>query len=276
MPELPEVETVRRTLAPKVTGQRITRVEVLSPRAVRPQEPARFVAALTGETITSLDRKGKYLEFHLASGMLLLVHLRMTGRLVVVARNFPLTKHTAVVMEFANGQELHFIDQRKFGVMELVSETDKASVGYRNLGPEPLRPDFTVAYLHEILASRKAKIKGILLDQRLIAGLGNIYADEALFRARIHPERSGNSLTDTEIERLHQAICQVIEEGIAHRGTTIRDYVDGEGVGGEFQHYLRVYGREGQACPACGEPIRRVRVGGRSSYYCPKCQKFEC
>lgn len=273
MPELPEVETVRRTLTAKVTGQRITGVEVLSTRAVRPWAPEEFAAALTGETIVSVSRRGKYLEFHLSSGGLLLVHLRMTGRLLAVPGGYPRTKHTAVVLGFASGHELHFVDQRKFGVMELVSSDSEASLGYRTLGPETLDADFTVSYLQEILTGRTGKIKALLLDQRLIAGLGNIYADEALFRAGIHPERTGGSLSDQELERLHRAICQVLEEGICHRGTTIRNYVDGEGIVGEFQHHLRVYGREGEPCVVCGTPICRLKVGGRSSYHCPQCQK---
>ncbi len=273
MPELPEVETVRRSLADKVTGQQICSVQVLSQRAIRPVDSDTFAVGLVGKRVLRLGRRGKYLRFDFHGGGALIVHLRMTGRLVIVSPQEPLPKHTAVVICFDSGQQLRFIDQRKFGLMELIENEEEASEGYRTLGLEPLDPDFTPAYLAGVLQNRTARIKGLLLNQGLIAGLGNIYADEALFRAGIHPERIGKSLAEAEIVRLHRAIQEVIAAGIAHRGTTIRDYVDGYGEAGTYQERLQVYGKEGQPCPQCLSPLQRVKVAGRSSFHCPHCQR---
>lgn len=273
MPELPEVETVRRSLAGKVTGETIAEVQVLSQRAIRPLAPEVFASQLVGKTIVELGRRGKYLEFHLSDETTLIIHLRMTGRLILAGPAAPYDKHTAVVLTFESGRQLRFVDQRKFGVMEVVQDPGEASEGYLMLGVEPLDPGFTVDYLAKVLHGRTGKIKSLLLDQRLIAGLGNIYADEALFRAGIHPQRSAGSLSDTEVLRLHRAVREVISEGIRYRGTTIRDYVDGYGTAGSFQERLQVYGREGEPCPNCGAALLRVKVAGRSSFHCPNCQR---
>ena len=272
MPELPEVETVRRSLANHIIGQRIAQVEVLSWRAIRPRTEAEFASGLLGRTIVAVDRRGKYLELTLDDGSWLLIHLRMTGQLLVTDKDQPLAKHTAVVFTFDSGKQLRFVDQRKFGLLEHIKDRSEAARGYQTLGVEPTSSEFTVDYLREVMARRTAKVKGLLLNQSLIAGLGNIYADEALFHAGIHPQREGRSLTEKELEELHRAIVTVIEEGITHRGTTIRNYVDGSGKSGGYQERLQVYGKEGDPCPRC-KTTRRVKVAGRSSFHCPNCQR---
>ena len=273
VPELPEVETVRRTLEEKILCRRIQGIEVLYPRVLRNCEEGQLRDALLGRQFTQLDRRGKYLICRLDSGDRLVIHLRMTGRLIAVPRDAAVEKHTSIRIHLADELDVRLVDQRKFGTIDLLQEPGWGSIqGLKGLGAEPLAEDFTPAYLAEQLAGRKAAVKSVLLDQRRIAGLGNIYADESLHRAGIYPGKPAGEITEAEIERLHQSIKEVIKEGIAHRGTTFRDYVDGEGRQGGFQALLRVYGREGQPCAACGGPIVRIKLAGRSSFFCPRCQ----
>lgn len=274
MPELPEVETVRRTLEKHLVGLSFTGVDVHMPKVIRTPGLEEFNNLLVGPKITKLDRRGKYLLIHFASNYTLVTHLRMTGRLVYSPPEEPLAKHTHVVFYLSNGNQLRFADMRQFGRMSLVptGELDSLS-GLKDLGVEPLSDKFTREFMKKELRRRRTRLKSLLLDQTFIAGLGNIYADEALHRARLHPERLANDLNPREITRLYQAVREVIQEGIENRGTTFRDYVDGEGQAGNFQEMLKVYSREGQPCHCCGTSVNRIRVGGRSSYFCPQCQK---
>lgn len=273
MPELPEVETVKRSLAKRVVGRVVADVEVNLPKIIRGLGPAEFKERLVGRKILGMSRRGKYLLTSLDNGQTLITHLKMTGRWLYSKGDEPLAKHTHVVFTLDNGDQLRFQDLRQFGFMHLVpdQELDQVS-GLAALGVEPLSPGFTREYLAEALKRRKIKIKQFLLDQTIIAGIGNIYADESLFAAGIHPERVAASLTDEEIDRLFASIRRVLEAGVAYRGTSVSDYVDGEGQPGEYQNFLNVYAREGKACPVCGAPILRYKVGGRSSHHCPNCQ----
>lgn len=274
MPELPEVETIRRTLKPQILHRRIKTVRVHYLRSLQNTGIEELKQALTGHCFTDLERRGKYLIASLDSEEKLILHLRMTGRLTVVPAAAPVEKHTTLQITFRDGEELRLVDQRRFALIYLVIEKEEGCIqGLAQMGPEPLQEDFTPAYLLHIFRRRSARVKSLLLNQRYIGGLGNIYADESLHRAGIHPQRPANSLDAAEIDRLHRAIETVIREGIAYRGTTVRDYVDGDGRTGNYQERLQVYGREGLPCPTCQTPIRRVKVGGRSSFYCPKCQK---
>ncbi|MBS3975215.1 MAG: DNA-formamidopyrimidine glycosylase [Syntrophomonadaceae bacterium] len=273
MPELPEVETVKRSLAAKILQIPILDVEVLFPKVIKFPSAVDFSAILRGKRFVSIDRKGKYLLFHLDDGHVLIVHLRMTGRLLWVKEEAALVKHTHIVIVFENGYQLRFQDQRQFGTLHLLPGNQlHLLAGLDKLGPEPLT-NLSVTGLKDSLSKSRRKIKDVILDQTIIAGIGNIYADEILFAAALHPERPAKSLTDEEIIRLYEAMLSRLEAGIRHRGTSFRDYVDGEGKQGEFQALLKVYGREGLPCFQCGSLICRHRIGGRSSCFCPACQK---
>ena len=274
MPELPEVETVRRTLQPKLTGLKFTGAQVLLPKIIRTPDPDEFKEILKDKKILNLGRRGKYLLINLSNGYTLAVHLRMTGRLVYCNGDRPVSKHTHVVLHLNNGCQLQFTDIRQFGRMWLAPTSSMNDLaGYKDLGIEPLDELFTRDFLKKELRRRRARIKPLLLDQTFIAGLGNIYTDEALHRAKINPERLATTLTPREVAHLHHAIRDVILEGIDYRGTTFRDFADGDGRAGSYQELLRVYNREDSPCQHCGKPIIRKKVGGRSSYYCPSCQK---
>ncbi len=274
MPELPEVETVRRSLLPVVLGRPISKVEVLTERIVQNRSIAEFQGLLTGASFEDLHRRGKYLIFSVGEWELV-AHLRMTGRLIYYSSStIPRAKHTSAVFSFHSGDELRFEDVRKFGTLDLVPKGDYASIkGLHSLGVEPISPEFTAELLWELCRGRQAKIKALLLDQTKIAGLGNIYADESLFAAGIHPERSSASLTEAECHRLHRAIREVLEEAIAHQGTTFRDYRTGFGQEGAFQNRLQIYGKKGEACPRCGVNLAHKKVAGRTSHFCPACQR---
>ncbi len=274
MPELPEVETIRRTLEKKILYRPVRGVEVLYPKVLRNCSEEQLERALLGRSFIELDRRGKYLLCSLDSGQQLVIHLRMTGRLTAVPTDAAVEKHTSFRFHLQDGLDLRLVDQRKFATVDLVDCLGGGAVkALEILGKEPLDEDFTPEYLAEQLADRRAAVKSVLLDQRRVAGLGNIYADESLHRAGIFPGKIAGKLTQEEIKRLHESIQQVIREGITHRGTTFRDYVDGEGRRGGFQDLLRVYGREGEPCTTCGEPIARIKLAGRSSCFCPRCQR---
>ncbi|MHB0885623.1 MAG: bifunctional DNA-formamidopyrimidine glycosylase/DNA-(apurinic or apyrimidinic site) lyase [Bacillota bacterium] len=299
---MPEVETVRRTIAARDTGRRIEAVEVRRPKFVEPLTPEEFAQRVTGRRIAEVDRQGKYLILRLTEGGAkaasagakekakpageIIIHLKMAGRLLACrvgdVLEPKLEKHTHVVFQLEGDEELRHIDLRHFGRVSYVAGArDRAAYaahpklkGLAALGPEPLSPDLTEDYLKAGLARRKTKLKPLLLDQSFIAGLGNIYADECLYRARIHPERRANELKPREVRALFEAIQGIIAEAIAHRGTTIATYVDGEGRRGEFAAMLLAYGRTGEECSRCGTPIERIVLGGRSTHFCPKCQKL--
>ncbi len=272
MPELPEVETVVRGLR-RLIGRRITDVEVRWERAVAAPDVGTFVRRLRGRRIEEIRRRGKWVVIRLDGGLFLLVHLRMSGRLVVSQSGPTDDRHLRVVLSLDGGSQLLFSDPRKFGRMALVEDPDEVLEG---LGPEPLDEGFTVERLRGQLAGRRARLKSLLLDQRVVAGLGNIYTDEVLWRAELHPLRRADRLTDEEVARLHRAIREVLREAIAGRGTTLEDgrYVGADGRPGDFAPRLAVYRRTGQPCPRCGTPIQRIRVGGRGTHFCPQCQVY--
>jgi formamidopyrimidine-DNA glycosylase len=273
MPELPEVETVRRTLLPYVQGQRITGVVLHKPEQVRYPDYKVFALEVVGAHMEGVDRRGKYLIFRLSGDRQLICHLRMSGRLIAVAPAEPLAKHTHVVFTLGSGKELRYQDQRTFGGFHLVGP-DRAGLpaGLRDLGPEPFDPAFTPAYLAERLAGRRTTIKAMLLDQTVVAGLGNIYADEALHASGLHPARPAGSLRPDEVERLHGRILAILQDAIARRGTTFSLYFDGENRQGDYYSELQVFDRAGEPCPTCGTEIQKTRVAGRGTHFCPRCQ----
>lgn len=275
MPELPEVETVRRSLLPYVLNKQIQSVDVHYKRILQDVSVPEFKYGLRDNRFIEIGRRGKYLLFYLESQHIMVVHLRMTGRLIFVSNSqIPLAKHTSVVFAFSEGSALRFEDQRKFATINFLTPDRLHEVrGLREMGPEPLSEEFTLEVFSHILRNRKAAIKGLLLDQRRIAGLGNIYADESLFMAGIHPERPANSLTKKEQERLYTAIRTVLQDAVDNQGTTVRDYRTGYGTEGSFQNKLQIYGKKGQHCPQCGEEVAYKKVVGRTSHFCPTCQK---
>ena len=271
MPELPEVETIVRGLARSVVGKDIRRVEIRLPKmAVAPPKVA-FDRALIGEGIVGVTRRGKYAVIGLASGRALVTSLRMTGRLVV-ARAGAGTEYpgTHLVLWFGDGSRLSFADVRTFGRMRLV---EPGELWDRDLGIEPLSSGFTQGAFTGMLAGRTTPIKALLLDQRRIAGIGNIYACEALWEARIRPGRPAKALTKPAIRRLHHAIVNVLERAIDMRGTSVDDYVDADGLEGGFQNVLSVYGRLGEPCSRCGRPIVRTVLAQRGTWWCRGCQR---
>lgn len=273
MPELPEVETVRRRLAPVLEGATIARAEILDPRLTRPVPPALVADALVGERVASVDRRGKYLLCRLESGKTLVVHLRMTGSLRhAAAGELPDDAYRRATLALDTGAELGYRDVRRFGTWELLDEGHLRPYLAARLGPEPLAPSFTAARLAWILEGRRAPIKTVLLDQRRIAGIGNIYADEALWRARIHPRRPAGGLDSAVVRRLHRAVRAALRRGIELQGSTLRDYAIPNGASGTMQHELHVYGRLGEPCDRCGRPIERTVVGGRGTWFCTRCQ----
>ncbi|HZR94120.1 MAG TPA: bifunctional DNA-formamidopyrimidine glycosylase/DNA-(apurinic or apyrimidinic site) lyase [Gaiellaceae bacterium] len=273
MPELPEVETVRRRIAPVLEGRRFERVEIHDPRLVRPYEPEAVAAELTGERVAAVDRRGKYLIVRFDSGRALLIHLRMTGSLRSYDGN-PAEgdPHRRAVVRLDNGSDVAYRDVRRFGTWLLLEPGELDPYLAQKVGEEPLDALFTAARLGAKLERRRAPIKAALLDQRTLAGLGNIYVDEALWRARIHPERPAESIDRVELRRLHKAIRAALEAGIARQGSTLRDYRLPDGEPGAMQHEFKVYGRGGEPCDRCGTPIAKSRVGGRGTWFCPACQ----
>ncbi|HLH65422.1 MAG TPA: bifunctional DNA-formamidopyrimidine glycosylase/DNA-(apurinic or apyrimidinic site) lyase [Solirubrobacteraceae bacterium] len=271
MPELPEVETIRRQLAPRLEGRRILGAQILDARWTRPQDPAAVAAGLRGRVIAGLERRGKYLVWRLDDERFLLVHLRMTGTLLVDPPVEP--PHTRVRIALEGGVRLVYDDPRRFGTGHLLVGSDELDRHLdARLGVEPLTPQFTAAHLRALARGRRAPIKSFILDQRRIAGVGNIYADEALHLAGIHPLRPAGSLRGAQIEALREAIVRALQSGIDARGATIDDFRHVDGARGSFQDRFRVHRREGLPCPRCGTAIVKLVVGGRGSYVCERCQ----
>ena len=274
MPELPEVETIRRDLEPLVMGRRIVAVDVdeatlpLLAGATTDIEALR--TSLVGRTFASAGRRGKYLLFGLDDGNTLVVHLRMTGRLVWRCSGAPSEPYQRAVISLDNGYDLRWSDLRKFGTWRIVS--DPASV-ITKLGPEPIDADFSLAVFRTALRGRTAPVKAVLLDQRRVAGLGNIYVDEALFEAGIRPDTPAGDVPEAALRRLFASARAVLERGIEHRGASFKDYVDGQGEQGTQHMYVKVFRRDGKPCYTCGSTIERSVVGGRGTHFCPKCQK---
>lgn len=274
MPELPEVETIRTGLEPKLLGRRFEHVEILDSRLTRPVGPAEVAAELTGERVAAVDRRGKYLIVRFESGLVLLIHLRMTGNLAH-SRNgaSKASPHLRAVVRLDDGSDVTYRDVRRFGTWLVLEPDELEPYLAARLGIEPLGPGFSGRGLRERLARRRGPVKGVLLDQRTLAGVGNIYADEALWRSRIDPRRPANELQQTEIGALHRGIRRALEAGIARQGATLRDYRTPDGDAGGMQHEFKVYGRGGEPCSRCGTPIEKTKVAGRGTWFCPSCQR---
>jgi len=292
MPELPEVETVRQGLNQVTLAQAIQGGEILLERSIAHPDSADFLAAVTGLSIQQWHRRGKYLlaelkrpaiqttaqtaaiTTDLAAGWLG-VHLRMTGQLLWMSQTEPLQKHCRVRLSFAQGQELRFVDQRTFGQIwwvPLGTRPDQIITGLTRLGPEPFSAEFSADYLSQCLQGRHRPIKNTLLDQALVAGIGNIYADEALFLSSIRPQTMSSQLTAVQIERLHAAVLKVLQNSIDARGTTFSDFRDVSGINGNYGGIAWVYDRKGQPCRVCNDSIERIKLAGRSAHFCPSCQ----
>lgn len=279
MPELPEVETVRRGLDQETCGHLLLSAEVLYPRTVAHPDPTEFVARMQNVHLKTWQRRGKYLLGQLMSQMQpagwLGVHLRMTGQLLWLHHDDALQKHTRIRLFFADQQELRFVDQRTFGQMWWVAPgiaPETVISGLQRLGPEPLSYDFSVSYLEQQLRTRRRPIKSALLDQSIVAGLGNIYADEALFVSGILPTTPCLKLTAPRVERLHTAIVQVLSASLEQGGTTFSDFRDVMGINGNYGGVAWVYGRAGQPCRTCGSSLKRMKLTGRSTHFCSQCQ----
>jgi formamidopyrimidine-DNA glycosylase len=273
MPELPEVETIRRQLEPFVVGRLIQHAEIRDPRLTRPFDPSPVAEALQGERIVGLERRGKYLVVRFESGRVLLIHLRMTGNLRVADGGPADGAHDRAVLRLDNGSDVIYRDVRRFGTWVLVDPEELEPYLAERVGEEPLEDAFRTA-LAARLAGRRAPVKAALLDQRTVAGLGNIYADEALWRARIHPLRAAGELEPDEVRRLYRALRDALRLGIARQGATLRDYATPDGEPGVMQEEFKVYGREGEPCLRCGTPIEKIRAAGRGTHYCPHCQQL--
>lgn len=286
MPELPEVETIRRDLQTHLVGQKITALEIRLAKVVR--NPAKmFRSNLIGRTVIAVKRRGKLLLIELSDTELtLLVHLRMTGQVIwqksgqqtpgghawPPAETALPHKYTHLILQFGNGGTLYYNDLRQFGFFRLVSPAEKAAV-LAEFGTEPLDPEFTLVHFRNLLSKRTGPIKSLLLNQKLISGLGNIYADEVCWQAKVRPTRKIHTLTAGESKRLWAACRDVLEDAIQHRGTTFRNYRDANGRTGNYTQKLAVYGRMGEACRRCGTVIVKTRLAGRGTHYCPHCQK---
>jgi formamidopyrimidine-DNA glycosylase len=273
MPELPEVETIVNDLRPRIEGRRFTGVSIYCPEMVHHTSVEELKRRLPGQVIKEIGRRGKYLSFRLYSGEALIIHLRMTGSLLLKHKGEQRTEsspYVRAVFSMDNGAAMLFTDRRKLGTISLVKDENE-EIG--KLGPEPLDPDFTTKALAERLSNHKAPIKAVLCDQEVIAGIGNMYADEALFFARIHPLRAANSLSDEEIKRLHKAIQDVLTKAIGNGGASISDYRRPTGEKGSQQYDFYAAHRGGETCKVCATPIERITVRNRGTYFCPKCQK---
>ena len=274
MPELPEVETARRILEPQLTGRRIEAADVRSPQIIAHPDDARFAELLVGQTVESMSRRGKFLTVHFRGGDRLCLHLRMTGQLLVLPADEPVANHTHLILSLSGGAQLRYIDVRRFGRFWYFQDGEADGVtGQSALGPEPTDAILTAAYLKAKLGGSKRPVKDALLDQKLVAGIGNIYADEILFAAGIYPGIRCSALADSDWERLSRQIPEIILWGIGANEMTPEEYLAGKGRDYRNLYGLRAYGRAGQACPACGSIMEKVTVGGRTSCFCPRCQR---
>jgi len=267
MPELPEVETIKNELSPRVVGQSFTQVTILDAKIIKDCSVEEVSRGLIGQRIESLERRGKYLIFHLSNGRSLVMHLRMTGVLLLNPKE--VDRYARAVFQFSNGNRLVFRDLRRLGVIWLVDEA-RTVVG--KLGPEPLCEDFTPDILGQRLSQRHIPVKAALLDQSIVAGIGNMYADEALFAARIHPLKKVNTLSAAELQTLCHCINKVLRAGIGSKGASVNTYIRPEGELGTAHSDFKVAHRRGKLCPVCGTAIERVSVQNRGSYFCPRCQ----
>jgi len=270
MPELPEVETIKKDLYPLLVGRTIVGVRVGWGGCVDRPSVKEFCDQIAGRRLEDVGRRGKFLSLMLSEGKTLLVHLRMTGQLLVKEATDPRDVHTRLSFALNDGRELRFVDVRKFGRLYLVADPEEV-VG--DLGPEPLKEDFRAEDFCTLFRDRRGMIKPLLLNQRFIAGLGNIYVDEALFQARLHPQRKADTLALEELTRLYHAMRHVLRQGIENGGTSLTDYVRPDGEEGEHQDRLSVFRQAEEPCPRCGTTIERIVVGGRGTFICPRCQE---
>ncbi len=276
MPELPEVEVVRKDLERDVVGKKIKEADVRLPRIIRRHKQKKeFTSRLTGRKITKVDRRGKYILLWLDNSDVLVMHLGMSGRVERATGRKALEKHTHAVIKFQVGGELRFVDMRQFGELFVTAGDQLAGVReLQHIAIDPLEDSFTWQHFSENLASRRVKLKALLMDQKFISGLGNIYSDEILWAAGLRYDRSSDSLSAQEVRRLYRAMQEVLQDGVRYRGVTLEDetYKDLYGKTGEMQEHLKVYGREGEPCRRCRTPIERARWSNRSTFFCPQCQ----
>lgn len=277
MPELPEVEIVVQGLNQMILGEKIKKVEVRWPRIIESPTVEDFKNQLEGQVFEEVKRRGKFILFYLTDDVLI-SHLRMEGKYQVVDPKNEVedpfdSKHTHVIFHLESGEELRYLDVRKFGRMSLVPKGQEFKhKSLAKLGPEPVAEEFKLDAMQEFLTRRTKAIKGVLLDQHIVVGIGNIYADEILYEAKIHPSRPANSLTAAEEELLYKAIISILAKAVKKGGTTIRSYENAFGKNGNYQDYLKVYGKTGEDCPRCGTPIEKIKVAGRGTHFCPTCQ----
>jgi formamidopyrimidine-DNA glycosylase len=275
VPELPEVESVRRRLAPVLEGRVFEHVRIADPRLTRPFDPLDVARELDGERVALVDRRGKYLIVRFESGRALLVHLRMTGSFLHSADGtLPEDAYRRAVVTLDDGSDVAYRDVRRFGTWLLLEPDEVDAYVDARVGREPLANAYRAKHLAERLAGRRASVKAAILDQRTVAGVGNIYADEALWRARIHPLTPAAVLDDDEVKALYRAVREALRAGIRRQGSTLRDYRLPDGAEGGAQHEFKVYGRGGEPCDRCGTPIDKIRVAGRGTWYCPSCQRL--
>ncbi|OPA80927.1 DNA-formamidopyrimidine glycosylase [Paenibacillus selenitireducens] len=274
MPELPEVETVKRTLNQLIVGKTIERVTVSLPRIIqRPDDALQFEHVLAGHTFQRVERRGKFLRMIL-DGLVLVSHLRMEGRYGVFRQDEPVEKHTHVIFHFTDQTELRYKDVRQFGTMHLFQPGEDLQLPPLNkLGIEPLDEQFTLDRFKSVIAKRSTAIKPTLLNQAYVVGIGNIYVDESLFRAGVHPETKANTLSDQQLEDIYHAVIATLSEAVDAGGSSIKSYVNGQGEMGMFQQQLQIYGRKDEPCVQCGAMIMKSVVGGRGTHYCPRCQQ---
>ncbi|MEN2765592.1 DNA-formamidopyrimidine glycosylase [Ornithinibacillus xuwenensis] len=275
MPELPEVETIRNTLKRFILNRTIDHVSVYWPNIIKkPDDVEHFKQLLHGQTIQDIGRKGKFLLFELTD-YTLISHLRMEGKYSVHYKDEPIKKHTHVIFSFTTEEELRYNDVRKFGTMHIVKKGEECNQKPLNqLGPDPFDKEFTFDYFYKKFKNTNRSIKSVLLDQTVVAGLGNIYVDETLFKARVHPLKKSDKLTKKEVQEIQKQAIHTLEEAVAQGGTTIRSYVNSQGEMGMFQQELSVYGQENKGCKNCGKPITKMKVGGRGTHICLNCQKL--
>lgn len=273
MPELPEVETIKRIIEPQISGCKITGVDVCNRQIVAHPTPDEFVEILLGRTFVSMSRRGKYLIFHLDNGDELILHLRMTGQLLLTPEDYPLEKHTHILIHLKNGMQIHYIDVRRFGRFWYIKKDESRSItGIDKLGIEPFDEQLTLDYLKEKIGKKKRPVKEMLHDQSVVAGIGNIYSDETLFAAGIYPGTRCSELTDDEWNKLAEMIPITLQWAIEKNQMSPEEYLAGKGKEYRNTPYLQAYGHQGKACPVCGSKFEKITVCGRSSCYCPKCQ----
>jgi formamidopyrimidine-DNA glycosylase len=271
MPELPEVETIKRDLNRLIVGKKILGIEADSPKQLKPS-PAAVKKAIAGATIKKIKRRAKLLQIFLSNGKILIIHLKLTGRLLVRKKDAPADDWQHVTIDLSGRKELRFADLRKFGWIKLVKNREKLEKLLAEFGPEPM-DDLDLATFKKTLVSTSRPIKIVLMDQKKISGVGNIYANEALFLAKVNPRRPANKVTQQKVKKLYQAIEKVLKAGIRYRGASDQYYLDALGRKGFYQEHFLVYGREEKKCFDCGSKVKKIKIGGRGTYFCPKCQK---